>query len=105
MIEKGRRLLTLLGLNNKQPWRMTRMAQMLTAVGIRHSQDLQHCQCTEGEITIIHSIDNPVNQIKSALLQPQQATPVMHLKVDEFNYLNQYTGNINLPEAMQIHAV
>ena len=117
MIEKGRRLATLLGLNNDQPWRMTRMAQMLAAVGARHSQDLRHCQVTEREITIIHSTKDPVDQIKEALLlqpqqaapgllpQPQQVAPVMHLKVDEFNYSNQFTGNINLPEAMQIHAV
>ena len=44
MIDQGKRLSTFLGLDNNQPCHMTRMAQMLAAVGARHTQDLRRFQ-------------------------------------------------------------
>ena len=56
MIDQGKRLLTLLGLNSDQPWRMTRMALMLVAVGARHAKALkwvsQHLKGTRDKGTM-----------------------------------------------------
>ena len=84
-IKKGESLAMLLGLNNNEPWRMTRMGQILAVVGARHSYDLQCCQCDKGEDTIMQSSIEPVPQVAAVLLQPQQAVPLLHLKVDELS--------------------